>query len=76
MGKARLIGVDYSATFQAQDRPVAYLFGLPLMAREAHAFSNIEAGHPSEDDREVMRAWKVKMVLTHGSWVTDSMDFN
>ena len=72
MAKVRFV----MAPLQAQDRPVAYLFGLPLMAREAHAFSNIEAGHPSEDDREVMRAWKVKMVLTHGSWVTDSMDFN
>ena len=68
------VGLDF-ADPPAPDQPVAFLFGLPMMGREAYAFSNIEAGHANEEDREVMRAWKTKMVLIHGSWVSDTALF-
>jgi hypothetical protein len=57
-------------------RPVAYLFGeLPMMAAEAYAFSNLEAGTPTEHDLAILRAWLVKMTLVHGTWVADRCPF-
>ena len=58
--------------------PVAFMFGdtrLGMDRREAYAYSNIEASFGTDDDRAVMQAWLVKMILLHGTWVTDDLGF-
>jgi hypothetical protein len=57
-------------------KPVAWMWGdqrLPLTAREANAFSNLESGQPLIGDRTTIEAWLVRMVLLHGSWVSDEL---
>jgi hypothetical protein len=57
-------------------KPVAYLFGqLPLMLNEAYAVSNVEAGVDTPADHAVLRAWLVKMILVHGTWVGERCAF-
>jgi hypothetical protein len=53
-------------------KAVAFMWGdgrLAMDARQAYAFSNIEAGFASPGDYEVMQSWLVTMVLLHGTWV-------
>jgi hypothetical protein len=69
----RMIGVDYET--HDPSKPVAFLFDLPLMFDEAFAFSNVEAGCPTDRDREILRAWAVKMTLVHGTWVEERCRF-
>jgi hypothetical protein len=59
-------------------KPVAWMWGdmrLPLTAREARAFSNIESSQPLIGDQTIMQAWLVRMVLLHGSWVAEELGF-
>jgi hypothetical protein len=51
----------------------ATLFGLPLTYPEAHAFSDVSAGHGTPEQKVLLMSWVVKMSLLHGLWVTDAV---
>jgi hypothetical protein len=59
-----------------KDATVAFMLGnpkLPLVAREATAFSNIQSGYGNAEDRAIMDAWIIRLTLLHGTWVHDLM---
>lgn len=54
-------------------QPVAFVANLPLDWMEAMAWSDAEAKVAGHAQLELLRAWKVKMALIHGSWVMDEL---
>jgi len=56
--------------FNAADM-TATLFGLPLTHSEALSYSALQAGCATDHQRDLLKAWLVKMTLLHGTWVSD-----
>jgi hypothetical protein len=54
-------------------KPIAFMFGLPLNARETMAFMAHEAGTHTDEQRDLLVAWRVKMALVHGTWVNETL---
>ena len=54
-------------------QPVAFVFGLPLYINEALAFMAWEAGAATSEQLDTLLAWKVAMILSHGSWVDEEL---
>jgi hypothetical protein len=52
---------------------VAFVYDLPLDWMEAMAWSDMEGNVAGEAQKALLRAWKVKMALIHGSWVLDDL---
>lgn len=63
-------GLDMLA-MGSPDKPMAYIFDLPLNTREALAYMAVSADAYSEEQRAIVKAWVVKMTLVHGSWVAE-----
>jgi hypothetical protein len=70
----RVIGIDHAAPV-AGDKPIAFLWGLPMNYAEACAFSAYEGGVWTANDHEILMAWVVKMTLVHGTWVGERLVF-
>jgi hypothetical protein len=55
--------------------PVAYIHDLPVDFAEASAFMAFQAGNHTPKDAEILAAWRVKMVLVHGTHILDRIAF-
>lgn len=66
-----LINIDMLAMLGG--KPVAFMFDLPLTARQAGAYMAVSADHYSEDEMATVRAWIVEMTLKHGTWVSERL---
>lgn len=64
---------DIVAAHFPDDKPIAFMFGLPMNAREALAYMSYEADTAAPLQLDILKAWKVKMTLVHGSWAGDEL---
>lgn len=58
---------------QPPDKPVAWVFGLPMFMNEALAFQAWSANIATPEQLDTLLAWKVAMTLAHGSWVGEEL---
>lgn len=70
-----LTDIDLMALVK-DDKPVAYLLELPLNAAEALAYMAYSTDVYSGEQLAILRAWRVKMTLLHGTWVAQQIDFD
>jgi hypothetical protein len=49
------------------------IYGLPLTHAEAAAVSSWMADVITDHQREILNTWLVKMTLTHGLWVEETL---
>jgi len=66
---------DIIAAFFPDEKPIAFMFGLPMNAREALAYMAYEAGTHTDEQHDILVAWRVKMTLVHGTWRGDELAF-
>lgn len=56
-------------------KPVAFVCDLPLMHDEALAYMAYDAGVATPQQHALLAAWRVKMILAHGTWVAETIRF-
>lgn len=68
-----LVDVDMLAMLGG--KPVAWMYGLPLSARQATAYMAVSADHYTDDELATLQAWIVEMTLKNGTWVSERLAF-